>query len=95
MVLAGAGVEHKQLLSLAEPMLNDFRGGPGSPEPSSQYAGGDFRCAFWLGYVRMSRIEVVKESLYKLAAAEIKAKFHTLEISSHSRPALVAVLSSV
>lgn len=43
MVLAGAGVEHKQLLSLAKPMLDGYRGGAGQPQPSSQYAGGDFR----------------------------------------------------
>lgn len=47
MVLAGAGVEHKQLVSLAEPMLNDFRGGQGQSQPGSQYAGGDFRCDCW------------------------------------------------
>ena len=43
MVLAGAGVEHKALLNLAEPMLNTAQGGSGSPEPESKYAGGDFR----------------------------------------------------
>ena len=43
MVLAGAGVEHKALLNLAEPMLSTAQGGSGSPEPHSEYAGGDFR----------------------------------------------------
>ena len=43
MVLAGAGVEHKALLSLAEPMLNTVGGGSASPQPDSKYAGGDYR----------------------------------------------------
>lgn len=47
MVLAGAGVEHKQLLSLAKPMLDGYRGGAGQSQPSSQYAGGDFRYGSW------------------------------------------------
>ncbi len=43
MVLAGAGVEHKALLSLAEPMLSTVEGGSASPQPESKYAGGDYR----------------------------------------------------
>lgn len=45
MVLAGAGVEHKALLSLAEPMLNTADGGSAPSQPGSKYAGGDYRCA--------------------------------------------------
>lgn len=43
MVLAGAGVEHKALLSLAEPMLSTVEGGSAPPQPESKYAGGDYR----------------------------------------------------
>lgn len=45
MVLAGAGVEHKALLNLAEPMLSTVEGGSASPQPESKYAGGDYRWA--------------------------------------------------
>lgn len=41
-VLAASGVEHEELLSIAEPLLSD---GPSVPheEPKSVYDGGDYR----------------------------------------------------
>jgi len=43
MVLAGAGVEHKALVNLAEPMLSTVDGGSAPAQPDSKYAGGDYR----------------------------------------------------
>ncbi|KAG2371132.1 Mitochondrial-processing peptidase subunit alpha [Vigna angularis] len=43
MVLAASGVEHEELLSVAEPLLSDLPCVPRSEEPSSKYVGGDFR----------------------------------------------------
>ncbi|QCE09013.1 mitochondrial-processing peptidase subunit alpha-like [Vigna unguiculata] len=43
MVLAASGVEHEELLSVAEPLLSDLPSVPRSEEPSSTYVGGDFR----------------------------------------------------
>ncbi|KAE8698396.1 Mitochondrial-processing peptidase subunit alpha [Hibiscus syriacus] len=44
MVLAATGVEHEELLSVAEPLLSDLPNIPRSQEPKSVYTGGDFRC---------------------------------------------------
>ncbi|KOM27410.1 hypothetical protein LR48_Vigan406s022000 [Vigna angularis] len=43
MVLAAAGVEHKELVSIAEPLLSDLPNVPRPDEPKSVYVGGDFR----------------------------------------------------
>ena len=43
MVLSGAGVEHEQLVRLAEPLLSGVSDGPIFEEPASQYVGGDWR----------------------------------------------------
>ncbi|MCL7046487.1 hypothetical protein MKW94_000411 [Papaver nudicaule] len=43
MVLAASGVEHEELLSIAEPLLSDLPGGKTSAKPKSQYIGGDIR----------------------------------------------------
>lgn len=44
MVLAGSGVEHEELLSIAEPLLSDLPSVPRPEEPKSVYTGGDYRC---------------------------------------------------
>ncbi|XP_057536994.1 mitochondrial-processing peptidase subunit alpha-like [Amaranthus tricolor] len=44
MVLAAYGVEHEDLLSVAEPLLSDLPRVPGPEEPKSIYIGGDYRC---------------------------------------------------
>lgn len=44
MVLAASGVEHDQLVSVAEPLLSDFPSIPHQEEPKSVYTGGDYRC---------------------------------------------------
>lgn len=44
MVLAASGVEHEELLSIAEPLLSDLPSGPRPDEPKSVYVGGDYRC---------------------------------------------------
>lgn len=44
MVLAASGVEHEELLSVAEPLLSDLPGVPRPEEPKSLYTGGDYRC---------------------------------------------------
>lgn len=44
MVLAATGVEHKELLSVAEPLLSDLPNIPRPQEPGSVYTGGDYRC---------------------------------------------------
>ena len=47
MVLAGAGVDHAELVRLAEPLLAAApRGGAATGEPESSYVGGDWR---WVG----------------------------------------------
>ncbi|XP_019446405.1 PREDICTED: mitochondrial-processing peptidase subunit alpha-like isoform X2 [Lupinus angustifolius] len=43
-VLAASGVEHDELLSIAEPLLSDLPSGPYPEEPKSVYTGGDYRC---------------------------------------------------
>ncbi|KAJ1385990.1 Profilin [Sesbania bispinosa] len=43
MVLAASGVEHEELLSVAEPLLSDLPNVPRPEEPKSTYVGGDFR----------------------------------------------------
>lgn len=45
MVLAGAGPEHEELVSLAEPLLGDLPNTPPPPPPRSRYVGGDWRAA--------------------------------------------------
>ncbi|TYI71438.1 hypothetical protein E1A91_D08G294900v1 [Gossypium mustelinum] len=44
MVLAATGVEHEELLSVAEPLLSDLPNIPRAQEPNSVYTGGDYRC---------------------------------------------------
>ncbi|XP_057544552.1 mitochondrial-processing peptidase subunit alpha-like [Amaranthus tricolor] len=44
MVLAASGVEHEDLLSIAEPLLSDLPRVPRPEEPQSVYVGGDYRC---------------------------------------------------
>ncbi|KAG5030120.1 hypothetical protein JHK87_013634 [Glycine soja] len=43
-VLAASGVEHEELLSIAEPLLSDLPSVPRPEEPKSVYTGGDYRC---------------------------------------------------
>ena len=43
MVLAASGVEHEELVSIAEPLLSDLQNVPRPDEPKSIYVGGDFR----------------------------------------------------
>ncbi|XVE98059.1 hypothetical protein REPUB_Repub03eG0072700 [Reevesia pubescens] len=49
MVLAASGLEHEQLLSVAEPLLSDLPIIPRPQEPKSVYTGGDYRCQADLG----------------------------------------------
>ncbi|XP_044464649.1 mitochondrial-processing peptidase subunit alpha-like [Mangifera indica] len=44
LVVAASGVEHEQLLSVAEPLLSDLPSVPRPQEPKSVYTGGDYRC---------------------------------------------------
>ncbi|RRT37765.1 hypothetical protein BHM03_00044315 [Ensete ventricosum] len=44
MVLAASGVEHEELVSIAEPLLSDLPKVPCPEEPKSLYVGGDYRC---------------------------------------------------
>ncbi|XP_074280897.1 mitochondrial-processing peptidase subunit alpha-like isoform X2 [Silene latifolia] len=44
MVLVASGVEHEELLSIAEPLLSDLSSVPPLKEPRSAYLGGDYRC---------------------------------------------------
>ncbi|KAH9762706.1 mitochondrial processing peptidase [Citrus sinensis] len=44
MVLAASGVEHDQLVSVAEPLLSDLPSIHPREEPKSVYTGGDYRC---------------------------------------------------
>ena len=44
MVLAATGVEHEELISVAEPLLLDLPNIPRPQEPKSVYTGGDYRC---------------------------------------------------
>ncbi|XVF25066.1 hypothetical protein REPUB_Repub13aG0181600 [Reevesia pubescens] len=43
MVLAASGIEHEELLQIAEPLLSDLPAGSHLEEPKSVYVGGDFR----------------------------------------------------
>lgn len=44
MVLVASGVEHDELLSVAEPLLSDLPSVSRPEEPKSVYTGGDYRC---------------------------------------------------
>lgn len=44
MALAAYGVDHKELISIAEPLLSDLPSVPRPQEPKSVYTGGDYRC---------------------------------------------------
>ncbi|XP_010244405.1 PREDICTED: mitochondrial-processing peptidase subunit alpha-like [Nelumbo nucifera] len=44
MVLAASGVEHEELVSIAEPLLSDLPSVLRPEEPKSVYVGGDYRC---------------------------------------------------
>uniref|UniRef100_A0A0E0L4U2 Mitochondrial-processing peptidase subunit alpha n=1 Tax=Oryza punctata TaxID=4537 RepID=A0A0E0L4U2_ORYPU len=44
MVLAASGVEHDELVSIAEPLLSDLSSVKRPEEPKSVYVGGDYRC---------------------------------------------------
>jgi predicted Zn-dependent peptidase len=44
MVLAASGVEHDELVSIAEPLLSDLPSVKRPEEPKSVYVGGDYRC---------------------------------------------------
>lgn len=44
MVLAASGVEHDELVSVAEPLLSDLPSIHPHEEPKSVYTGGDYRC---------------------------------------------------
>jgi mitochondrial-processing peptidase subunit alpha len=44
MVLAGLGVEHDELVSIAEPLLADLTAVKRLEEPKSVYVGGGYRC---------------------------------------------------
>ncbi|XP_008799765.1 mitochondrial-processing peptidase subunit alpha-like [Phoenix dactylifera] len=44
MVLAASGVEHEELVSVAEPLLSDLPKVSRPEEPKSVYVGGDYRC---------------------------------------------------
>ncbi|XP_050384155.1 mitochondrial-processing peptidase subunit alpha-like [Argentina anserina] len=43
LVLAASGVDHEELLSIAEPLLSDLPSVPLIGEPKSQYVGGEYR----------------------------------------------------
>lgn len=45
MVVAGAGVDHEELVALAEPLFSDFPKGPPETVPNSKYVGGDWRAS--------------------------------------------------
>ncbi|KAI7999242.1 Mitochondrial-processing peptidase subunit alpha [Camellia lanceoleosa] len=49
MVLAASGVEHEELLKIAEPLLSDLPSIRCPEEPKSVYVGGDYRCQAELG----------------------------------------------
>ncbi|KAK9282165.1 hypothetical protein L1049_005077 [Liquidambar formosana] len=44
MVLAASGVDHEELLSIAEPLFSDLPNVAHPGEPKSVYVGGDYRC---------------------------------------------------
>ncbi|CAM8899677.1 unnamed protein product [Rhodiola kirilowii] len=44
MVLAAYGVDHEDLVAIAEPLLSDLPNVPRPEEPKSVYVGGDYRC---------------------------------------------------
>ena len=43
MVLAAYGVDHEELVSIAEPLLSDLPRVPRPEEPKSKYIGGQYR----------------------------------------------------
>ena len=44
-VLAASGVDHDELISIAEPLLSDIPSATGAAKPKSVYVGGEYRRA--------------------------------------------------
>ena len=65
-VFAGSGMEHQELVSLVEPLVNGVKGSNQAEQPASKYIGGDFRSAyferFWLQDITSSFLLVSRMS---------------------------------
>lgn len=44
MILAASGVEHEELISIAQPLLSDLAKVPRPEVPKSVYVGGEYKC---------------------------------------------------
>ncbi|XLR35163.1 hypothetical protein HN51_044479 [Arachis hypogaea] len=60
-VLAASGVEHEELLSIAESLLSDLPNVPHLEEPKSVYTGDDYRCHTESGLLKV-KVEVGEAS---------------------------------
>lgn len=69
MVLAASGIEHDELVSVAEPLLSDLPSVKRPEEPKSVYVGGDYRCqadstVSWPLLLSFSRAQVCLHSYF-------------------------------
>ncbi|XP_028806491.1 mitochondrial-processing peptidase subunit alpha [Neltuma alba] len=71
MVLAAKGVEHEELLSVAEPLLSDLPSVPHREEPKSVYTGGDYRCQSESGVTHFALAFQLPGGWHKLKEAMI------------------------
>lgn len=65
-VLAASGVDHEELISIAEPLLSDLPSVPLVGEPTSQYVGGEYRTQGDTKVCVAVHLRVGSSSLYML-----------------------------
>lgn len=60
-VLAASGIDHDELVSIAEPLLSDIPNGTGTVKPKSVYVGGEYRQAAdsLVGFMVLSTHKVI------------------------------------
>ncbi|KAG4906371.1 hypothetical protein JHK85_055816 [Glycine max] len=70
-VLVASGVEHEELLFVAEPLLSDLPSVPRLEEPKSVYTGGDYRCQSESGRTHFSLAVELPGGWHKLKDAMV------------------------
>lgn len=86
MVLAASGIEHDELVSIAEPLLSDLPGVKSHEEPKSVYVGGDYRCqadspvSHWLLFI------IILEDVCMVTSLLLKIDFFVIRIHTLHLP---------
>jgi hypothetical protein len=85
MVLAASGVEHDELVSIAEPLLSDLPAVKRREEPKSVYVGGDYRCQADSPVSRRLFCSIILDDVFMCASLILNAelpvtRLHTLHL---------------